>query len=125
MKTIKLNFTKAIINSQMLGSENEHMLSQLFFTLDGVPYDCVVRQPHGENHTFETDPIEVELPKGFPVRINYGEFSNEAENYYRKAVGKSASFIRIEGGSNNMITNSTFVFPYSTTIHEAAPDGAW
>ena len=63
------------------------MISRIYFTIDGKEYECNVRQPYGESFSFEKDPIEVEAPDEIKKIINYGQFRDEVENYFRKAVG--------------------------------------
>jgi hypothetical protein len=62
MDKLELIFSKIMQDSQVYGSNNEHMISRIFFSLDGKEYECNVRQPYGENFSFENDPIEVETP---------------------------------------------------------------
>ncbi len=125
MSKLELIFSKCIQDSQEYGSTNEHMISRIFFSIDGKEYECNVRQPYGENFSFENDPIEVESPEELKKLINYGQFRDEVENYYRKMVGANANGIRIQGGTNIRMYSNTFIIPHTATIDKAGMSGAW
>ncbi|PKD15768.1 hypothetical protein APR41_10745 [Salegentibacter salinarum] len=125
MKKIQLLFKKCIQDSQDYGSDNEHMISRIFYEVDGVDYECNVRQPYGESFSFDEDPIEVEAPKELGKKINYGQFRDEVENYYKQIVGSSGRGINIQGGTNIRMQNNTFEMEYRTEIDEAGYSGGW
>ncbi len=125
MNKLELKFSKIIQDSQVYGSNNEHMISRIFFSVDGKEYECNVRQPYGENFSFENDPIEVEAPEGLKKIINYGQFRDAVENYFRMAVGSNARGINIQGGTNIRMTNNSFSFPHKATIDKAGMSGGW
>jgi hypothetical protein len=124
MKTLELTFSKCIQDSQEYGSNNEHMVSRVYFSIDGQEFECNIRQPYGEDFSFETTPIEVETPEQLRKRVNYGEFRDAVESYFRGLVGSSASGIRISGKSTNIrMRNNTFVVQKTYEIHEAGQEG--
>ncbi|MDO6435852.1 hypothetical protein Q4534_00470 [Cyclobacterium sp. 1_MG-2023] len=125
MSKIELNFCKIVQDSQDYGSNNEHMISRVYFTVDEKEYECNVRQPYGESFSFEKDPIEVEAPEELKKIINYGQFRDEVENYFRKAVSANAHGIRIDGGMNIRMRNNTIENPHKTSIDKAGISGAW
>ena len=119
MAKAKLTFHRCIQDSQDYGSDDEHMVSRVFFTLD------VAGRQHPDLHadikqavgsSFETGPIEVGSPQGYDGPINYEEFRNSVEQYYRELVGSQGSGIRISGGSNIRMRNNTFIRQKSVEI---------
>lgn len=103
MKTAKVTFKKCIQDSQEYGSDDEHMVSRIFFDvdIDGEKYEelCVdVKQTVGSD--FETSPLEVGIPKDYQGALNYQAFRQAVEAYYRSLVGSQARGIRISGGAN-------------------------
>lgn len=126
MSKLELIFTKCIQDSQEYGSNNEHMVSRVFFLVDGKEYQCNLRQPYGESFSYEKDPIEVDPPEGLEDVVNYGQFRDEVEKYYRSLVGNNGGMIHIEGSVNNIrMMNNTFVQTYNTEIDKAGLPGAW
>jgi hypothetical protein len=125
MNKMELIFSKCILDSQEYGSDNEHMVSRVYFSIDGEEYECNVRQPYGESFSFENDPIEVETPEELKGKVNYGQFRDEVENYYRKLVGANASSIRIQGAPNVRMSGITFTIAHTATIDKAGMSGGW
>ncbi|GAA4888825.1 hypothetical protein GCM10023311_10980 [Flaviramulus aquimarinus] len=126
MNKIRINYCSARINSQVFGSNNEHMISIVYFTIDGVSYESVLRQPFGgKDFSFEKDPIEVEVPEELKKNLNYEQFREVTEQYFRKLVGANALLFRISGGSNIQVTNSFLELNHSTEIDKSGLPGAW
>ncbi len=125
MSKLELIFSKCIQDSQEYGSNNEHMISRIFFSINGIEYECNVRQTYGESFSFEKEPIEVESPDELKKIINYGQFRDEVENYYRQIVGKNGIGIRIDGGTNARMSNNTCIITHKATIEKAGMSGAW
>jgi hypothetical protein len=127
MEIAKVTFRKLIQDSQDFGSNDDHMVSRIFFDLDyggqthrGLQVD--IKQIVGSN--IDRDPIEVGRTKGFSGPGNYAVFRAEAESYFRSMVGASASGIRIAGGTNIRMRNNTFSRPH-TVEFEVTPQGGW
>ena len=102
---IKVTFHGCEQRSQVYGSPDEHMVSEVFFTIEengkehaGLRAD--IKQTAGAN--FETGPIEVGWPVGYKGPFNYHEFAKAAQQYYRDLVGASGSLIRIGPGATNI-----------------------
>ena len=115
----KLAFTRIHQGSQELGTDDEHMVSRVFFDLlvgkeeqRGLYAD--VKQSAGAR--FETAPLEVSFPRGFKGRLNYGQFRQLVEDYYRRAVGSSGMGIRVGGGASVVMRNNIFAFPMVVDI---------
>lgn len=110
MPTAKITFYKCIQDSQDYGSDDEHMVSRVFFTFEfgGQKYDLYadIKQTVGAN--YEEGDIEVMSPAGYEGPFNYQAFRDAAEKYYRGLVGPSGTGINIRGGSNIGMRNNLF-----------------
>lgn len=108
MAKLKVNFHECIQDSQEYGSDDEHMVSRIFFSVD-VNGDRYKGLYHADLRQavvgkFEENPIEVRLPydssdEPYSGPMNYGAFRKAAEDYYRKLVGSTGRGIHIEGGA--------------------------
>lgn len=127
MSKITLEFYKCIQDSQEFGSDNEHMMSRVFFTLDGKPYECNIRQPYGGNFSSEETPIEVETPQELKRVVNYLEFRDAVESYFREIIGGQGHGIRITGNVSNIrMMNNIFGRKKIVQINRAGDTGgAW
>ena len=108
MAKARLVFEKCIQDSQDYGSDDEHMISRVFFTLEvgGKRYDGLhadVKQTVGSS--YEDGPIEISSPRGGSYKgpFNYDAFSAAVEKYYRSLVGSSAT-----GGGGARMRNNMF-----------------
>jgi hypothetical protein len=115
----KLLFSQIMQNSQDLGTNDEHLVSRVFFDLvvgskvhRGLYAD--VKQTVGTN--YETAPLEVSLPAGFEGKINYDQFRRLVGAYYRNAVGSAGRGIRVASGSSVVMRNNLFVFSATAEI---------
>lgn len=107
-----VTFHKLIQDSQDYGSDDEHMVSRAFFTLEigGRIYSNLsvdIKQPLGS--TVESTALEISHPNDYNGPINYAVFRDAVEQYYRSLVGTTGSGIRIQGGSNIRMQNNTFI----------------
>lgn len=124
-------FDKCIQDSQDYGSDEEHMVSRVFFTLEveGRRYDGLhvdVKQTVGSS--YEDGPIEVSSPKGASYRgpFNHEAFGAAVEKYYRTLVGSTASGIRIGGGARNIrMRNNTFQRQQVVEFEVSGADVSW
>ena len=110
MGTAKIRFYRCIQDSQEYGSNDEHMVSRIFFTfeLSGKTFDLYADIKQTVGSSYETGPIEVGGPQGYKGPFNYDCFRNAAEKYYRKAVGFTATGIRIQGSNIRMRNNTVY-----------------
>ena len=102
-----IRFSRCIQDSQDYGSDDEHMVSRVFFSLqtDAEFFPdlmCDVKQTVGEG--FETAPLEVGQPLGYDGSPDYALLGQAVEDYYRSSLGRGKA-IRIEDGSNIRIRN--------------------
>jgi len=108
MRTAKVTFRKCIQDSQDYGSDDEHMVSRVFFDLnigEQKYSDLYVDIKQTVGGSFENTPIEVSSPQGYKGPFNYMVFRDEVEKYYRSLVGAKGSAFRIIGGQARMINN--------------------
>ena len=128
MATAKLFLRKLIQDSQDYGSNDEHMVSRVFFDLeiDGVKQEGLyanIKQPVGSS--FESSPLEVSSPSNYKGPFNYEAFRNIVEHYYRSLVGATGSGIHIAGGSNIRMRNNTFIQYEAHEFEVQIAGGPW
>lgn len=134
MSEMTVNFSKCIQDSQDFGSDDEHMVSRVFFTLaiDGTSkgeFYADMKQSVGES--FEEGSIEVGPPKTPDGSLHKGPFSQAkfveaATTYYRSLVGSGGSGIHIGGGASNIrMRNNTFVQLYAVSFEVFDSAGQW
>lgn len=119
---------KIIQDSQDYGSDDEHMVSRVFFDLEtneSRHNDLFtdVKQPIGGS--FETSSLEVTRPANYQGPFNYEAFRSIIEDYYRSQIGGSGSGIRIQGGSNIRMRNNTFVSPRQASFEVSTAGTGW
>lgn len=127
MANARIFFHRCIQDTQDIGSDDEHMVSRVFFSLnyDGDIFtDLYVdtKQPVGAD--FETAPLEVGAPQGYKGPFNHDAFRAEVEKYYRGLVGSKGKGFRISGGSARM-RNNIFDFPSMAEIEIQSSKGGW
>lgn len=128
MPIVKVTFHKCIQDSQDYGSDEEHMVSRIFFSLEieGRKYENLhvdIKQSVGSN--YESSPIEVYRPQGYQGPLNYEAFRNAVEQYYRSLVGSTGSGIRIVGGTNVRMRNNVFIKEVTVEFPISERDTAW
>lgn len=105
MSKAKITFHQCIQDSQEYGSDDEEMVSRVFFTLE-IGEDkfeelyADLKQTVGAD--YDTGPIEVGPPQGYDGPFNHQAFRDFAEKYYRSLVGSQARGIRIGKGASNI-----------------------
>ena len=131
MAKARLIFEKCIQDSQDYGSDDEHMISRVFFTLEvgGKRYDGLhadVKQTVGSN--YEDGPIEISSPRGSNYKgpFNYEAFRAAVEKYYRSLVGSSATGVRIGSGARDIrMRNNIFQRQEVTEFEVSGTDVSW
>lgn len=119
---------RVVQDSQDYGSDDEHMVSRVFFDLDvdGVRHTGLhadVKQPVGGS--FDDGPLEVSRPFGYNGPLSYETFRRAIEQYYRGLVGATGTGIHIVGGSNIRMRNNTFIQPEVFELEAEPPGGGW
>lgn len=127
MGTAKITFHKCIQDSQDYGSNDEHMVSRVFFIfeLSGKKFDLHADIKQTVGSKYETGPIEVGGPQGYKGPFNYNAFRNAAEKYYRKLVGSTATGIRIQGATNIRMRDNTFIQQMTVECEVDEGAGGW
>ncbi len=115
------HFYRIIQDSQDLGSDDEHMVSRIFFHLevDGHLYRDLysnIKQTVGDD--FESEPsLEVSGPQGYDgPEINYNSFRNAVEQCFRSHVGSRGTGIRIAPGARVRMQNNIYDFSQRVLI---------
>lgn len=124
----KLYLKLLIQDSQDYGSNDEHMVSRVFFDLevDGKMFQDLhadVKQTVGSS--FETAPLEVFRPAGYKGPFNHEAFQQIIERYYRSLVGGKGSGIHIAGGSNIRMRNNRFAQAEVAEFEVQVAGGSW
>jgi len=128
MPIATITFQKLIQDSQDYGSNDDHMVSRVFFNLDidGNLYPDLyadVKQIVGS--AIESSPIEVSNPGGYKGPFDHDAFSNAVERYYRSLVGATGSGIRISGATNVRMRNNTFFATGVAKFEVKSSGGPW
>jgi hypothetical protein len=127
MPNAKITFYKIIQDSQDYGSDDEHMISRVFFTLEigDKKYDLYADLKQTIGSRYEDGPIEVMSPTGYDGPFNYEFFRDAAEKYYRTCVGASGTMINIQGGSNIRMRNNLFLGRMVFECEVSGPLAGW
>ena len=140
MAKVKVIFHECIQDSQEYGSNDEHMVSRVFFSIEVSKvennetrverYDNLyadLKQVVGGK--FEKTPIEVSPPylsSGEPYSgpMDYGEFRRASESYFRSLVGSTGHEIHL-GSGNVRMYNNHFTQEDSVEFEAADARSAW
>jgi hypothetical protein len=100
-----VRFHQLMQNSQELGSNDEHMISQVSFSLevDGKAkgeFSATLKQTVGSE--FNDANIEVSPPDGYDGDFDHNGFSDVARRYFTSSIGQQGRGIRIEGRPANL-----------------------
>jgi len=128
MPIAKLSINRLVQDSQEYGSDNEHMVSRVFFdlTLDGKTITGLhadIKQSAGSS--FETAPLEVSHPANYKGPFNFDAFQTIVEHYYRGLVGSTGKGICFSGGTNIRMQNNTFNQPATGEFEVKLSGGSW
>jgi hypothetical protein len=109
MPRFKVTFHRAIQDSQEFGSNDEHMVSRVFFTLavDGKlagDFFADLKQTVGSK--FNRSDIEVSPPRGYDGPFDHVRFSDAARDYFSGAFGLEASGFNFGGSTNIRMWNN-------------------
>lgn len=124
----KILFHSCLQDAQEYGSDDEYMVSRIFFSLE-LPDKRIdnlyadIKQTVGDN--FESGNLEISQPQGLKQPINYSMFRDAAETYFRSIIGKQGRGIRIEGGKNIRMFNCSYAMPMEADINIDTDKGAW
>ena len=107
---MRVCFYRLIQNSQVLGTDAEHLISEVQFDLEanGSRYPglrAIVKQAAGSSFS---DQFEVGPPIGYDGPFNQQAFAESAEKYYRGLIGVTGRGIHIEGSGSVTMLDNTF-----------------
>jgi hypothetical protein len=107
---VRVRFYRLNQNSQALGTDAEHLISEVQFDLEanGSRYPglrAIVKQAAGSSYS---DQLEVGPPIGYDGPFNQQAFAECAEKYYRGLIGATGRGIHIEGGGSVTMVGNTF-----------------
>lgn len=102
MPTATVRFSGCLQNSQMHGSDDEHMVSEVYLAIEAgrrVYPGLTVQLKQTVGDDFETGAIEVSTPPGCTGPMNFAAFSRLVAEYYRSLVGGRGKGIHIDADS--------------------------
>jgi len=104
MPTATIHFKEIIQDSQDYGSDDEQMVSRVFFDLqvDDKKYPGVHANLKQTVGAAATDPIEVSAPAGYVGPFDHEKFTAEVEKYFRGLVGGPGSSFNVGPGVRNV-----------------------
>jgi hypothetical protein len=129
MATLTGAFTRFVQDSQEYGSNDEHMVSRVFFDLlvDGKPrgsFHADVKLVVGGS--FETDALEVGRPAGYRGPFDQARFADAVTRYIRGLVGSGGRGIRLGPGVSNIrMRNNTFAMPAPFSFEASSDSAGW
>ena len=124
----KIHLTKLIQDSQEYGSDDEFMVSRVFFDLEieGKLHRGLytnIKQVVGSPISAEA--LEVSAPVGYKGPFNQGAFSKIASNYFLKLVGPNGSVFSLGNSQNIRMHNNSMAIPESADFEIDSPSGGW
>ena len=91
MPIATLAFRRCVVNSPSYGSDEEHVITRIFFDLqigDAAYANLSVDVRQLVREGAETEPLLVSRPEGYEGPLNVSVFNGLVEFYYRQAVGE-------------------------------------
>lgn len=128
MARVRVTLEKCIQDSQEYGSDDEYMVSRVFFSIeaDGRRSTGHVDLKQTVGSDYESGPIEVGAPAGYAGPFNQEVFRSEVTKYFRGCVGSAASGIRLGPGARNVrMRNNTFERQHAFEFEAEAGGRAW
>ena len=125
MKIAKIIFFKCIHDSQEFGSNDEYMVSRVFFSLenDGIEKSYLfaqIKQPVGSSCNEKY--VEVNFPEGITGPFNFNAFSDAAKAYYMRLIGARGCFINVGDSCSRIQTmNKSFHMAHEVEFNISDP----
>jgi hypothetical protein len=128
MTRVRVMLEKCIQDSQDYGSDDEHMVSRVFFSIEAAGHRSAghvdIKQTIGSD--YERGPIEVGSPSDYAGPFNHEVFQREVTAYFRSCIGSAASGIRLGAGAGNIrMRNHTFMRQHAFEFDADAEGRAW
>lgn len=126
MPKMRVVFHKCLRGGNDLGSNDQHMVSRLFFSLEirGQRYDGLYADVKQPVEPYETGSLEVSSPQGAPYSgpFNYEIYRYAAANYYRKLSRRGIAF---RSGARTRMKNNEVKCPAVVEFEASGPDVSW
>jgi hypothetical protein len=131
MTMVKIIFRKCVQNSQDLGTDQDHMVSQVFFDVevDGtrqVDLCADIKQSVGS--AYETEPLEVSRPKGLRGPLNYAVFREKTEQYYLESFGTKGNAVNFPAKEKHIrltMRNNTVIRTWEVEFAASETEAGW
>jgi hypothetical protein len=119
-------FHRCLRGSPDLGSNDQHTVSRLFFSLEvrGRRYDGLYADVKQPVEPYETGSLEVSPPQGasYSGPFNYEIYRYAAANYYRKLSRRGMAF---RGDTRSRLKNNEVKCPAVVEFEASGPDVSW
>ncbi len=129
MSKVTIHLEKLIQDSQEYGSDDEHMVSRVFFSLEAggaLHGDLYADVKQSVGGSFNSSPLEVSAPHGYEGSLNCEAFRHIIEDYYRSLAGAKGTGIHIGAGASNIrMFNNTFIQSSDVEIEGESSGGGW
>ncbi len=119
MSKMTLRFSQMIQDSQEYGSNDEHMVSRVFFDVvyEGKTTPANVDVKLVVGGSFLRDALEVGPPVGYEGKFDHVASSDAVTKYVRAAVGPTAHGIHLGPGVTNVrMYSNRFRFPMEVSF---------
>ena len=106
-----VEFKKLIQNTHEYNTNGIDILeSEIHLNYKNKDFTINIRQPSGVNFE-ETDGIELIIPSEVELlkELNYNDFSDECEEYYRNLIGSRGNAINFGHNSQNIIMKNNHI----------------
>ena len=115
MASMKVNFASCIYDSEEYGSDDQHIVSRVFFGIwcEGLLYSGLYADvKHPVEGDIETDPFKITGPQGYGGPISPEAFKRAVGQYYRSLVGGGGLGTHTVNGKLRM-RDYTYLLPRS------------
>jgi hypothetical protein len=128
MPHARIVFRELIQDSQDYGSDDEYMVSRVFFDLEfeGETHRLLyanIKQAVGSS--FETSPLEISGPVNYKGPFNMLAFQAAAEGYYRDLFGSQGRAVRTSGASRLRMRNCSYRYESVVECEINKAGGSW
>ena len=104
MPTAIVRFKELIQDSQDYGSDDEHMVSRVFFDLQvgDKKYPGAYANLRQAVGATASDAIDVSAPAGYSGPFDHHKFRAEVEKYFRSLIGNSGTSFTLRPGAKGV-----------------------
>ncbi|MER3318889.1 MAG: hypothetical protein RIB79_11420 [Allomuricauda sp.] len=106
--------------------DNHTLVATIEFEINGELFECEAHQNYGTGFSFFEEPITVVPPDSIKAKINFAEFRDAVEEYYRLLVGSTGIISIAKRGVINMtMVGNKFNVPWECEIKNEGIEGPW